>query len=204
MDQEADVKCAIWVRVSTHEQSTDSQKPDLQQFVQARGLTPVKTYVVTDSAWYQGREYRATLEAALDDAWKGEFSTLVVWAFDRINREGALGALSLKKKFRERGCRVLSVKEPWLSDLSPEIEDILVAFVGWMAQVESQRRSDRVKAGIEAKRLREPGWTPGRQAGSFDRKPRRKSGYYKRWEEQREREQRTAAAKPEGGQVWNW
>jgi DNA invertase Pin-like site-specific DNA recombinase len=34
-----------------------------------------------------GREYKAALKRAMDDAHKGEFSVLVVWALDRIVRD---------------------------------------------------------------------------------------------------------------------
>jgi len=37
------------------------------------------------------------------------------------------------RQFHERGCTVVSVKESWLTG-SPEIQDVLVAFAGWMAE----------------------------------------------------------------------
>ena len=42
---------------------------------------------------------------------------------------------------------MVSVKESWLNG-SPEIQDVLVAFAGWMAEQESARRSERIKAGL--------------------------------------------------------
>ena len=47
----------------------------------------------------------------MDDAHKGEFSVLVVWALDRIVRaSGAETALRIIRQFRERGCTVVSVR----------------------------------------------------------------------------------------------
>jgi DNA invertase Pin-like site-specific DNA recombinase len=39
------------------------------------------------------------------------------------------------------------VRESWLNG-SPEVQDVLVAFAGWMAQMESRRKSERIKAGL--------------------------------------------------------
>ena len=51
---------------------------------------------------------------------------------------------------------------------------MLVAFAGWMAQQESRRRSEPIRAGLE--RRQAEGKPVGRQPGSADNKPRRRSG----------------------------
>jgi DNA invertase Pin-like site-specific DNA recombinase len=116
----------------------------------------------------------------LDDAHRGEFSVLVVWALDRITREGAEGALRLIRQLRERACVLVSVQESWLNG-SSEVQDVLVAFAGWMAKQESDRRSARIKAGL-AKRKAE-GKPVGRRPGAADRKQRKRSGYAAAWED---------------------
>ena len=75
---------------------------------------------------------------------------------------------------------MVSVKESWLNG-SPEVQDVLVAFAGWMAQQESRRRSERIRAGLE--RRRAEGGHVGRKAGAGDRRPRKRSGYVAAWEE---------------------
>jgi DNA invertase Pin-like site-specific DNA recombinase len=107
---------------------------------------------------------------------------LVVWALDRITREGAEGALRIIRQFRERGCIIVSVKESWLNG-SPDVQDILVAFAGWMAQQQSTRRSEQIKAGLARRQAQ--GKPIGRQPGSADSKPRKRSGYVARWERER-------------------
>ena len=100
----------------------------------------------------------------LDDAHAGKFGVLVIWALDRIVRDdesGAEAALRIFRQFRQRGCMVVSVKESWLNG-SPEVQDILIAFAGWMAERESARRSERIKAGLA--RRRAEGKAVGRQA----------------------------------------
>jgi DNA invertase Pin-like site-specific DNA recombinase len=172
--------------VSTSHQEADTQLPDVEAFAEHHGYAIEARYEVSDSAWQNGNgkgaEYRATLKRALDDAWAGKFSVLIVWALDRITREGAEGALRIIRQFRERGCTVVSVKESWLNS-SPEVQDVLVAFAGWMAAQESARRSERIKMGL-ARRAAE-GKPVGRQQGAKDATPRRRSGYVARWERER-------------------
>jgi DNA invertase Pin-like site-specific DNA recombinase len=176
---------AVWLRVSTGHQDSDNQVPDLERFTAHHGYQVAETYTVSESAWNGGKdggEYKRVLQQALDDAHAGKFSVLVVWALDRITREGAEGALRIIRKFRERGCTVVSVKESWLNG-APEVQDVLVAFAGWMAQQESTRRSERIKAGLAR---RQAGGKPvGRQPGASDKKPRKRSGYVARWERER-------------------
>ena len=170
----------VWIRVSTGHQDADNQVPDIEHFAAHHGHELTARYEVSESAWNGGKdggEYRATLQRALDDAWAGKFSVIIVWALDRITREGAEGALRIIRQFRERGCTVVSVKESWLNG-APEVQDVLVAFAGWMAQQESARRSERIRAGL-AKRRTE-GKPVGRQPGAADRKPRKRSGYVAR------------------------
>jgi DNA invertase Pin-like site-specific DNA recombinase len=143
-------KAAIWLRVSTGRQETDNQVSDLERFTAHHGYEVTERYEVTGSAWAGGKdyaEYRRTLQRVLDDAWAGKFSVLIVWALDRITREGAEGALRLIRQLRQRGCILVSVKESWLNS-APEVQEILVAFAGWMAQQESAQRSERIKAGL--------------------------------------------------------
>ena len=174
---------AAWYRVSTDHQDTDNQVPDVESWASHHGHTIAQTYTVSASAWSQADGYRATVQQALDDAWQGKFDTLVVWSLDRLTREGAEGALRVIRQFRERGCTVVSVQESWLNG-SPEVQDVLVAFAGWMAEQESKRRSERIKAGLAKRKA--AGKPVGRQAGASDLKPRKRSGYVARWERERE------------------
>jgi DNA invertase Pin-like site-specific DNA recombinase len=176
-------KAAVWIRVSTTHQVTDNQVPDLERFAEHHGYEIIERYKLAESAWNGGKDggpYKATLQRALEDAWQGKFSVLIVWALDRITREGAEGALRILRQFRERGCSVVSLKEGWLNG-SPEIQDVLVAFAGWVAQQESQRRSERIKAGLARRK------TEGLPVGGAvshrgkDRKPRQTAGYVQAW-----------------------
>lgn len=186
-------RAGIWLRVSTSDQVSDNQRPEIERFAEHHGYEVTTRYELSESAWNGGKdggEYRAALQQALDDAWAGKFDVLIVWALDRITRESAEGMLRVVRQLRERGCLLLSVQEPWLNG-SPEAQDILVALAGWMAQQESNRRSQRIKAGLE--RRRREGKPVGRQVGATDKTARKRSGYVKRWENERR-----SAAPPSG------
>jgi DNA invertase Pin-like site-specific DNA recombinase len=177
-------KAAVWIRVSTSHQATENQVLDLEKFAAHHGYEIVERYELSESAWNGGKdggEYKTTMQRALDHAWRGDYDVLIVWALDRLTREGAEGALRILRQFRERGCVVVSVKESWLNG-APEIQDVLVSFAGWVAQQESNRRSERIRAGL-ARRVAE-----GKPVGGAvsrrgkDRKPRQTTGYVRAWE----------------------
>jgi putative DNA-invertase from lambdoid prophage Rac len=177
-------KAGAWFRVSTGHQSDANQVPDVEAFAAHHGYEIAERYQVSDSAWKNGggEEYKAALQQALDDAWAGKFSVLVVWSLDRIVRLGAEDALRIFRRFRERGCVIISVKESWLNG-SGEVQDVLISFAGWMAQRESERRSERIRAGLARKRAEDPEFRAGRRKGSADKSQRRRSGYVKAWED---------------------
>jgi len=119
------------------------------------------------------------MAAMLADAHAGKFRYLIIWAADRAVRTGIEDLLRLVRKLRESGVSVISVKEPWLSG-SDATTELLLAIAGWVAHQESQRRSERVKAGLA--RRKAAGLPVGRQPGAADKGTRRKSGYVAAWE----------------------
>lgn len=97
---------------------------------------------------------------------------LLVWALYRLSREGALGILLLIRRFRQAGVKVISLQERW-TEAPSELEEVLLAITGWVARMESQRRSERTKAGVA--RLKAKGVKLGRPLGSKDRRKRKKA-----------------------------
>jgi hypothetical protein len=84
----AEKKAAIWARVSTDHQTEANQMPDLERFCAHRSYEITRRYLLSDVSAYNGA-HRETLRQVLDDAYRGEFQVLVVWAVDRICREGS-------------------------------------------------------------------------------------------------------------------
>ena len=66
---------------------------------------------------------------------------------------------------------MLSYQESW-TEAPGELAELLYALTGWVAKMESQRRSERTKAGLA--RVRAQGKRLGRPSGSKDKRKRRR------------------------------
>src|SRR5262245_28500122 len=82
MNTRAMPRAALLVRVSTEEQHTENQRPDLDRIVETRGFDRVRVYEERVSA----AKKRPQFEAMMGDAHRGVFDVLVVWALDRFGR----------------------------------------------------------------------------------------------------------------------
>lgn len=173
------MKAAVWARVSTDSQDEGNQLPDLERFCAHHGHEIVKRYIVHGASAYKG-EQAAMLKQVLDDAYRGEFEILVIWAIDRIERRGIERVLRLIRELRERNVSLASVQQTWLNG-SEATTELLVAMFGWMAQHESQLKSERIRAGLKRRRKdieagRVQGAMGGRKPGSKNRHERPDKG----------------------------
>lgn len=100
-------KAAIWARVSTDRQHEDNQIPDLERLCEHRDWEITRRYEIADASAYRG-EHRQALQQMLNDAHRGEFSVLVVWAVDRLCRRGIEELLRLIRELRERNVSLVS------------------------------------------------------------------------------------------------
>lgn len=174
------MKVAIYARVSTDEQTTENQYADIRRWLAARNISDenVVWYKENESAWKLN--HQSELARLLHDLRTGKrkFDVLLVWALDRLSRQGIVPLISLINSLRSYGCLVASCMEPWMT---PEnnMQEAFTAWNAWMAKFESDRKSERVRAAHE--RAREKGVHIGRPSGKHDKTPRRRSGYYQRW-----------------------
>ena len=158
----------LYIRVSTGMQDNTNQLAVLLEWANQRGYEVVKVYEEEESAWRNGHQKEANL---IEDARKRKFQAVLVWALDRLSREGALAILSLVQKLSANGVKVLSYQESW-TEAPGEMAELLYALTGWVARMESQRRSERTKAGLA--RVKAQGRKLGRPPGSRDRKKRKR------------------------------
>ena len=168
----------LWVRGSNQDQHLANQENQLREWASRRGLTVVRTFRLQGVSAFRG-EHKSALDDAVAAAHEGEFQVLLVWALDRLDRESPIGPFEIMRRFKLAGCDVLSLTEPWAAMDGP-FSDLMTLIVGWFANFESQRRSERIKAGLERRKAQ--GLPIGRQPGAKDRKKRRRSGYIARWE----------------------
>jgi DNA invertase Pin-like site-specific DNA recombinase len=139
-------RAAIYLRVSTDQQTTQNQRPALAQLARARGWEIVKLYEETCSAAKQ----RPIFDAMMLDATRGNFDVLAVWSLDRLGRS-MQGNLATVLELDRIGVQVVSVKENFL-DTSGPVRPLLIAIFGWVAQQERERLIERTKAGLDRAR----------------------------------------------------
>ncbi|MFC2065681.1 recombinase family protein [Chloroflexota bacterium] len=163
------MKAVIYSRVSTDEQFTTNQVSILNEWAGTRDFAVAEVYQEQESAWKGG--HQRELARLLDDARKRKFDVVLVWALDRLSREGPLAILTLVNKLKICGVRVISYQESW-TEAPGELGELLYALSGWVARMESQRRSERTKAGLA--RVKANGRKLGRPLGSRDKKKRRR------------------------------
>ena len=160
-------RVAIYCRVSTTEQTALNQSIVLAEWAKQRGFKVVAVYEEEESAWKAG--HQRELARLLHDARKRKFDVVIVWALDRLSREGPLAILSLVNSLKLNGVKVVSYQKSW-TEAPGEMADLLFAITGWVARMESQRRSERTKAGLV--RVKAQGKRLGRPPGSKDRRKR--------------------------------
>lgn len=155
------MKAAIYARVSTRDQkSIPDQLADLQKYAELKGWSVVAEYKEKESGKRDTRPVRYEL---LKRAWSGEFDVVMVWKLDRWGRN----VRDLVNTVTDLG-----EHDVWFVSFSDNIDltttngrlffHILCAF----AQFERETTVDRVRAGVQKKRIRmaEMGRTWGRPA----------------------------------------
>jgi len=154
-------RAALYYRVSSDEQSTECQRPEVEQLCRARGLHVVSVYEEQASA----AKHRPEYERMMKDAKRGKFGVLVIWAIDRFGRSMTSNLGDILELDRV-GVQVVSVRETWLDTGSP-VRNLLVAIFSWVAEQERARLVERTKAGMAAARRR--GARIGRPRARIDR-----------------------------------
>ncbi len=151
------MKTALYLRVSTDRQEVENQLEPLTTFAQQRGLEIVKVYRDTATGKNSDRE---AFKQMLKDAHRHNFDVIVVWALDRLSREGMSRTIQLIEMLQRMGIAVISYSEPYLDTTNELARNILLAVVSTLAKGERERISERTKAGLA--RLKKSGKKLGR------------------------------------------
>lgn len=148
---------AIYARVSTRDgrQTTENQLQALRKRAESFGF-PVIEFKDAASG---SKSTRDGLLDLLHRAEQGGVKVVLVWALDRLTREGISAMCGYLETFKKHGVRVVSIQEPWLDTEGP-VSELLIAIFAWVAKQERLRISDRIKAGL--KRARSEGKVVGR------------------------------------------
>lgn len=172
------MRVVIYTRVSTEDQTDSNQKRDLQAYLKRRADLKSAQWISDVDSAYSKRP--SGIPKLLAMAQRREYDVLLVWALDRLTRGGALETLNLIDKLKHFDVTVISLQEPW-TEAPGDLADILYSITGWVARMESKRRSERTKAGLA--RAKANGVQLGRRPGSKDKRKRKTSGYHRRYAE---------------------
>jgi len=153
-------RVAIYARVSTSDQSTESQLLDLRRYVRERGWELFKEY--TDNGISGTTDSRPALNELMNDAKKRRFDAVLVWRFDRFARSTKHLILALEE-FRNLGIDFISYQEN--IDTSSPLGSAIFTIISAVAQLERDIIAERVKAGL--RRARENGKVIGRPKALF-------------------------------------
>ena len=170
------MRVVSYLRVSSSEQTAENQLPALQKWVADKSHELVEVYQESESAWHSG--HQRELSRLFDDLKRRKADICLVWALDRLTREGIAKIFELINRFKIYGVQVISLQEPWTEQAGP-MADLLYAITAWVAEFESSRRSERTLAGLQ-RALRE-GKKLGRPVGSKDKVKRGRRGYLLRY-----------------------
>lgn len=142
---------AIYLRVSSNQQDTRSQLPDLEQWAAAQGQ-PVVWYRDKASGKTMDRPGWRKLESAIR---QGRVSAVVVWRLDRLGRTAA-GLTALFDELNERKTNLVSLKDGL--DLSTPAGRLMANVLASVAQYETEVRGERVRAGQNVARAAGKRW----------------------------------------------
>jgi len=79
-------RAAVYLRVSTLDQTTANQERELRQVASRAGLEIVKVYKDHGVSGAKGRDKRPQFDALLNDATKRQFDVVMAWSVDRLGR----------------------------------------------------------------------------------------------------------------------
>jgi putative DNA-invertase from lambdoid prophage Rac len=154
-------KAALYMRVSTDDQSTENQTPDLERMALARGCEIVGRFEEKMSG---AKKSRPALDALMQGARRGEYAVIFVWALDRLGRN-QMAIMEMVLELDRIGCQVVSHQETWL-DTQGMARPLLLSIFAWMAEQERARLIERTMAGLAVARA--AGKTLGRPKAHLD------------------------------------
>jgi DNA invertase Pin-like site-specific DNA recombinase len=140
-------RVAIYVRVSTKDQSVEMQLNDLERYSKERSLNVFKMY--KDNGVSGTMETRPALSSLMDDAKKRKFDVVLVWRFDRFARS-TKHLVNALYEFRNLGIDFISYQEN--IDTSCPLGEAIFTIISAMSKLERDIIAERVKGGLRKAR----------------------------------------------------
>ena len=154
-------RVALYGRVSTDDgrQEVDNQVSELHQFADRQGWQIVHEYIDHESG---SKANRSAFRRMFACAAQRRFDVVLVWALDRLTREGVAETFEHIKRLTSHGVQFVSFTVEHFRTTGPAGE-LMIAVAAWIAKQERIRISERVRAGL--RRVKEHGTKSGRPVG---------------------------------------
>jgi DNA invertase Pin-like site-specific DNA recombinase len=140
-------RAALYLRVSTLDQSPQMQVYDLHTLAQQRGLDIVKEYTDRVSG---AKTRRPGLDEMLADARRGRFDIVLVWASDRLARS-VRHFLEVLDELNRLNIEFVSFREQL--DTGGPLGRAVVVIISVVAELERSLIIERVRAGMRRAKL---------------------------------------------------
>jgi DNA invertase Pin-like site-specific DNA recombinase len=156
-------KVAIYIHVSTLDQTIDNQLIELRDHCSKMGWEIVKEYADGGLSGTLSQEKRPALNSLIKDAYRKKFDSVVCWDIWRLGRSMKELILFLSD-MKDRDISICLVRQGF--DTSTSMGEIMFQFVGILSSWEREMIRERTLAGLE--RARREGNTLGRRKVTND------------------------------------
>lgn len=154
-------RVALYVRVSTKEQTVENQILPLKEYAQARGWTVVEVF--SDAGVSGAKDHRPALNRMMEAARKRKIDRVMVARLDRLGRSVRHLLLTLEE-FRVLGVQLLSLAESM--DTGTPMGKMVFTLIASVAEFEREIIRERIYAGL--RRAKAQGKTLGRPRKAVD------------------------------------
>lgn len=155
----------LYLRASTKDQDALRAKVALELFAVEKGLSIVGVYAENISGT---KLNRPELLALLNNAKEGE--VLLVESVDRLSRLSQADWETLKATIKAKGLRLVVADLPTshmlveangiTGQIMDVINNMLIDLMATMARLDQEKRVERIKQGLDNKRVANPEWKP--------------------------------------------
>ena len=148
------MRAALFVRVSTDEQTVENQERELQEIAARRGWKVVEVYREEGVSGGKSREKRPKLDAMLNAAARRRFDVVLVWALDRLGRSlhdllNTIQALDRDQVALYVASSKGSNGEPRSIDTTDPRDKLLFQVTAAFAEFERSLINQRIRSGLD-------------------------------------------------------
>jgi len=144
----------IYLRTSTEEQNPKLQLKDCIELAKKLGLNDYEVLEEYGSA-FKDNVKRPVLDSIQKAIWKDKtVKNIIIWDFDRLFRN-RIKTIEFIRNYGKIGLKVYSCRQDWFQAIekmpipfNEMMKDLMLQMIGWIAEEESQKKSDRIKNAV--------------------------------------------------------